>query len=115
MPGTSPERRQSTRRLNAGLIISFILLSLTLAGLVWRGAQTSVMAQDAHKFTSENATLPSRVVLLEEQTKKFNLNADRLIEVIVVQGMIREDQKIMKADISKILDAVNQIRIGHRQ
>ena len=114
MPGTSPERRQSIRRLNAGLIISFILLSLTLAGLVWRGAQTSGMAQDAHKFISENVTLPGRVIVLEEQTKKFNLNSERLIEVIVVQGMIREDQKTMKADIGKILDVVNKIRIENR-
>jgi len=110
-----PERRQGTRRLNAGLIISFILLSLTLAGLVWRGAQTASMAQDAHKFTSANVALPNRVTVLEEQTKKFGVASDKLIEVVTVQAMIREDQKEMKVNIEKILDTVNKIRIERKQ
>jgi len=108
------ERRQSARRFNAGLIVSFILLSLTLAGLVWRGAQTASMALEAHTFCEDNTTLPHRVTSLEEQTKKFNLNADKLIEVGVVQSMIRADQKEMKDDIGKILNAVNRIRIEHK-
>jgi len=73
------------------------------------------MAQDSYKFTSENVTLPHRVVTLEEQTRKLNLSADKLIEVGIIQGMIREDQKIMKTDIGKILDAVNKIRVERGQ
>jgi len=106
----SEEKRRNNKRFNLGLIISFVLLSLTLAGLVWKSALTSSMAQEAYKFTSENATLPYRVTAIEEQTRKLNLSAEKLIEVGTIQKMIREDQKIMKDDIGKILDAVNKIR-----
>jgi len=105
------ERRQSARRFNAGLIISFILLSLTLAGIVWRGAQTSSMAQEAHKFTSANQDLPYRVQAIEAQTKKLNISADKLVEVVVIQGILREGQKLIKEDLCKIIDKLDKMKM----
>ena len=108
------ERRQSTRRFNAGLIISFILLSLTLVGIVWRGAQTASMANEAYKFTDENRALPHRVAAVEEQMRKFNLSADRLIEVGVVQEVIRNDIQVINKTLGKVLDKLDKIQEDRR-
>ena len=108
------ERRQSTRRFYTGFIISFILLSLTLAGIVWRGAQTASMAKEAYKFTDENRVLPHRVAAVEEQMRKFNLSADRLIEVGIVQGVIRNDIQTINTVLDKVLDKLDKIQEDRR-
>jgi len=102
---------QSGKKISIGLTIPLIFLTITIAGLIWRGAQTASMAQDAHKFVVDNQSLPSRVCVLEEQSRKFNLNSEKLIEAVTIQKAIRAEQESMKNNIAEILRVVNRHRM----
>ena len=60
-----------------GAVVSALILFIAIAGIIWAGSETNTIARQAHRFTTINYDLPSKV---EENRKDIEENKKEIKE-----------------------------------